>query len=387
MMTEDKKNDFKNQIRVYITQISKNSFNDNDVASYLINNCTDHERLDIFTECISFFNDPRIKKSLDNKQKNALPKIIAVYEKYLYQREGRLDEQWAELKWDTDSNDFVEKQPQNSNPQQQPNSNGVIDLEQKPNQPTSGGNPPTGNDEEDKNAPDFVKKFTDSERKLAWINNDKEKDEFPYSYSFYAKGSNYQTSKPVAGLTIKSNSHLVLFSDGDDLRPFIETMNAIKANGGQKIKLKLNGTDDEQKSFAAKALIASTLTGIELEMPDRNLADPNVRKKYMEVLNDAHPLMPKLIEFEEKKAAVFAESKRYKQAEDKDKDDNHMKIKITEIYEAYQDLASTYTSVPTEKLQPKEMLKIFSCGIENIKNDRVKNIAKQVYIDKASGRS
>ncbi len=280
-----------------------------------------------------------------------------------------------------------EKLNQNSNPQQQPNSNGVIDLEQEPNQPTSGGNSPTGNDEEDENAPDFVKKFTDSERKLAWINNDKEKDEFPYSYSFYAKGSNYQISEPVAGSTIRSNSHLVLFSDGDDLRPFIETMNAIKANGGQKIKLKLNGTDDEQKSFAAKALIASTLTGIELEMPDRDLADPNVRKTYMEVLKDAHPLMPKLIEFEEKKAAVFAESKKYQQAKDKDKDDNHMKIQITEIYEAYQNLASSYTSVPTENLQPKEMLKIFSCGINNIQDARVKNIAKQVYIDKANGRS
>ena len=171
------------------------------------------------------------------------------------------------------------------------------------------------------------------------------------------------------------------------MRPFIETMNAIKANGGQKIKLKLNGTDDEQKSFAAKALIASTLTGIELEMPDRDLADPNVRKTYMEVLKDAHPLMPKLIEFEEKKKAVFAESKKYQQAKDKDKDDNHMRIQITGIYKAYQDLASSYTSVPTENLQPKEMLKIFSCGIENIQNDRVKNIAKQVYIDKANGRS
>jgi len=387
MMTEDEKNEFGTSEYQYILRISKKDIVKADVAAHLIENCTDHERLDIFTECIRYFNEPRIKKSLDNKQKNALPKIIAVYKKYLYQREGRPDEQWAELKWDTDSNDFVEKQPQNSNPQQQPNSNGVIDLEQAQNQPTSGGNPPTGNDEEDENAPDFIKKFTDSERKLTWINNDKEKDDFPYSYSFYAKGSNYQTSEPVAGLTITSNSHLVLFSDGDDLRPFIETMNAIKANGGQKIKLKLNGTDVEQKSFAANALIASTLTGIELEMPDRDLADPNVRKTYMEVLKDAHPLMPKLIEFEEKKAAVFAESKKYQQAKDKDKDDDHMKIKITEIYEAYQDLASTYTPVPTENLQPKEMLKIFSCGINNIQDARVKNIATQVYRDKASGRS
>lgn len=383
MMTEDEKNEFGTSEYQYILRISKKDIVKADVAAHLIETCNSGEKLAIFMNRLSNIKSSRFITK--QEQIDRLTQIETVCNAYFDKREGIPDEQWAELKWDTDSNDFVEKQPQNSNTQQQPNSNGVIDLEQAQNQPTSGGNSPTGNDEEDKNAPDFVKKFTDSERKLAWINNDKEKDEFPYSYSFYAKVSNYQTREPVAGLTIRSNSHLVLFSDGDDLRPFIETMNAIKANGGQKIKLKLNGTDDEQKSFAAKALIASTLTGIELEMPDRDLADPNVRKKYMEVLK--HPLMPKLIEFEEKKAAVFAESKKYQQAKDKDKDDNHMKIQITGIYEAYQDLASTYTSVPTENLQPKEMLKIFSCGINNIQDARVKNIAKQVYIDKANGRS
>ncbi len=383
MMTEDEKNEFGTNEYQYIVRISKKDIVEADVAAHLIENCDSGEKLAVFADKLSVLKSSRF---IDQRQLNRLEQINTICVAYFSQCDGIPDEEWPKLEWDADKGDFVAKQPQNSNTQQQSNSDDVIDLEQGTSQPTPGGNQPTGNDEEDENAPDFVKKFTDSERKLAWVNNDKEKDDFPYSYSFYTKGSNYQTCEPVAGLTIRFNSHLVLFSDGNDLRPFIETMNAIKANGGQKIRLKLNGTDNEQKSFAAKALIASTLTGIELDMPDRDLTDINVRKTYMEVLREAHPLMPKLIEFEEKKATVFAESVKYQRAKDKDKDDNHMKVQITGIYEAYQELASSYTSVPTENLQPKEMLKIFSCGINNIQNTRVQNIAKQVYREKA-GRS
>lgn len=219
-------------------------------------------------------------------------------------------------------------------------------------------------DEKDNsNHPDIIPQF-----KKVWKNKNyqikalhKNQTNYPFEYNIYDKDTKIEKdTKPKAKITIKDINHVVLISD--DLGPFIETMTALKENGAETIELKLNTSvsEQKQKEFAARALIAGALTGIKVEGSPYSLED----------LKDIDSMVPKLIELEKKKAEAKKAAEEYV-ANNSDEKKKELETGIEAAFDSYRKLDD-------KELTPLDKMNVFKCGIEAVKDENVKAVAQQV---------
>lgn len=213
------------------------------------------------------------------------------------------------------------------------------------------------------NHPDVISKL-----KKAWSNKGyqirslhEHQTSYPFEYNLYDKDTKIEKdTKPKARVMVKDVNHVVLTSD--DLGPFITTMTALKENGAETIDLKLNTnlSEQEQKEFAARALLAGALTGIEVKGSPYSLED----------LKDVNNMIPKLIDLEARKAAAKKAAEEYVADNSKEKKQK-LEREIGTAFDSYQKLDD-------KELTPLEKMTVFKCGVEAVKDVKVKAVAKQV---------
>lgn len=184
---------------------------------------------------------------------------------------------------------------------------------------------------------------------------------YPFEYNLYDKDTKIDKNiSPKAKIAVKDINHIVLISD--DLGPFITTMMALKKNGAETIDIKLNTdlSEQKQKEFAARAFIAGVLTGIEIKGSPYSLED----------LKDVNDMIPKLINLEKGKTAAKKAAEEYVANRGKE---NKQKLE-KEIETAF----NSYKRLEAEEITPLEKMEVFKCGIEGIKDKKIKSIAEQV---------
>ena len=180
--------------------------------------------------------------------------------------------------------------------------------------------------------------------------------DYPFYYCIFTRNAKI-TDEPLAKVTFKEDNRISLKSS--QLGPFIATMNAAKKSGVKNITLDLKGSEQEKKEFAAKAFIAGSITGI------------NIESVYtLEDLKEVNPEIKKLIKLEADKAKATEASQQYQESPDGTNKAN--------LERAISAAFDTYVSLNHNKIPSLEQMNTFNCGIQAIKNEKVRQVAQSV---------
>lgn len=279
---------------------------------------------------IQFMRDTINKVEGQNTAENAEEEDLVVEEAVLEDEEAVAEENVSEA--NNDETLFLENEPENPN---------ELFEESK-------------ND----NHPEIVNKFKDvCKDKEYQIRALKENQtDYPFYYCIFTRNAKI-TDEPLAKVTFKEDNRISLKSS--QLGPFIATMNAAKKNGVKNITLDLKGSEQERKEFAANAFIAGSITGINIES-DYTLED----------LKEVNPEIKKLIKLEDDKAKATEASQQYQESPDRTNKAN--------LERAISAAFNTYVSLNHNKIPSLEQMNTFNCGIQAIKNEKVKQVAQSV---------
>lgn len=189
--------------------------------------------------------------------------------------------------------------------------------------------------------------------------NPNQKD-FPFIYNLYERDVTPSDDVfPTGKVKVESQSKVVLSSN--DISQFIATMSGLKASGGTKIDLKLTqGSEEDKKAFAANAIIAGVMVGIEVAKSPYSL----------EELKEVNGMIQHVINLKAKEDRIkqaSAEFERHKNATNEQKLETEMK----EAFRYYQQMSA-------DLIPAKEQLRIFACGATAVKKEASKKVMAKV---------
>lgn len=192
----------------------------------------------------------------------------------------------------------------------------------------------------------------------------KEKQEdYPFEYNLYKKGEKAANgAQPNGKITITDEKNVTLRSE--DISHFIATMKAVKENSGNAMRLNLIGSEEAKKAFAARAVIAGMITGVEVKNNPYSL----------EELKEINPMIEKVIQIEKQRDEAIKASKALEENTDTTQTadlEKSLHTLISSSYENYQQLSK-------EALPNFESLRSFESGVQAIKKARTRQIAAQV---------
>ena len=160
-----------------------------------------------------------------------------------------------------------------------------------------------------------------------------------------------EKDQPTGRATLKEKNHLVL--ESNDLTQFVATMEGIKNAGHNSISLNLKGTDEEKKAFAAKAIVAGMIAGVEIKDFPYDLKE----------LKQFDERIEKVMRIEKVKNSINNAQVNAP--------DEEVKKEINDVYD-------TYTQIAKDLIPSKDQLKVFESGVEAAKHSRHKRLAKEV---------
>ncbi len=183
--------------------------------------------------------------------------------------------------------------------------------------------------------------------------------EYPYDFFLGKKDETLEESQYNAGgVTLDRDDHLIMKSD--ELSHFTSVMTALKKDNVTSITLDLPGSNtDKKKKFAAKALIAAELNGIEIkDLPFSidELAQVDHRVK----------LIKNLRENKEKT------SKAARKFEENQTDENK-----TALGNAIAETFNTYTEIAKDTIPPIHKMTIFKSGAKAAKHAKTRALVDQ----------
>ena len=185
------------------------------------------------------------------------------------------------------------------------------------------------------------------------------KDHFEYPYGYNLGTEDAEKDQPTGRATLKEKNHLVL--ESNDLTQFVATMEGIKNAGHNSISLNLKGTDEEKKAFAAKAIVAGMIAGVEIKDFPYDLKE----------LKQFDERIEKVMRIEEAKKSISNATVDTKDAKIEESINHAIEESINHAYDAY-------TQVVTGFIRPEDQLKIFKCGVEAAKHSKHQELANKV---------
>ena len=176
-------------------------------------------------------------------------------------------------------------------------------------------------------------------------------DQYEYPYGYNLGTEDAEKDQPTGRATLKEKNHLVL--ESNDLTQFVATMEGIKNAGHNSISLNLKGTDEEKKAFAAKAIVAGMIAGVEIKDFPYDLKE----------LKQFDERIEKVMRIEKVKHSI-----------------NNAPVNAPdeEVKKAINDVYDTYTQIAKDLIPSKDQLKVFESGVEAAKHSRHKRLAKEV---------
>lgn len=197
-------------------------------------------------------------------------------------------------------------------------------------------------------------------------------EEYPYTYNLYKRGEKPAEGAQATGrITIASENNVILKSK--DINHFVVAMNAIKQKGGNEIRLNLaeNATEEARKTFAAHAVIAGMIAGIEVKNNPYSL----------EELKELNPMIEKVIKLNKQKEDAEKASANLENNTDAAKAQDLETTLGNSINEAF----GTYQQLSKEALPNFDSLKKFECGVNAVKKAKTRRVAQQILAQRRSG--
>lgn len=194
----------------------------------------------------------------------------------------------------------------------------------------------------------------------------KEKQEdYPYSYNLYKRGEKpADGATPTGRITITNEKNITLKSK--DINHFVVAMNAVKQRGGDAIRLNLSdkASDEECKAFAAHAVIAGMIAGIEVKNNPYSLDE----------LKEINPMIEKVIKLTKQKEDAKNAAAALESNTDTAKEPELEKTLGTSIDEAF----GTYQQLSKDALPNFDSLKKFECGVNAVQRAKTRRVAQQI---------
>ena len=217
------------------------------------------------------------------------------------------------------------------------------------------------------NMPELVRilKAAYKEHDIAMRATKEKQEDYPYSYNLYKRGEKpADGATPTGRITITNEKNITLKSK--DINHFVVAMNAIKQRGGDAIRLNLSdkASDEECKAFAAHAVIAGMIAGIEVKNNPYSLDE----------LKEINPMIEKVIKLTKQKEDAKNAAAALESNTDTAKEQELEKTLGTSIDEAF----GTYQQLSKDALPNFDSLKKFECGVNAVQRAKTRRVAQQI---------